>query len=171
MSETQHATKVVPSVDLIKASLTAIREQLLIAANELAQQQSKLAALKEEERLWERLLALRQGEAEPLLPIEKQHSNTPGDSVGKTAVKAVHDELEKAQRPLHISEIMRLLGGRRISLPGAGEQANLISHLRRDERFVRTARGMYALAAWGLINDQAPPVRARRQRVRSVSKR
>ena len=172
MPEMQHPSNVAetPSVDLIKSSLTAIREQLRIAATELARQQAKIASLKEEEKLWERLLALRQGLAEPEIRSDEA-PHAAGEGVGKAAMKAVYDELDKTQRPLHISEIMRLLASRGVELPGAGEQANLISHLRRDDRFVRTSRGMYALAAWGLTNEQPPPVRARRQRVRSGSKR
>jgi hypothetical protein len=54
----------------------------------------------------------------------------------------------EAHRPLHISELMRLLADQGVSLPGGGAQANFITYLRRDERFVRPARGMYALAEW-----------------------
>ena len=40
---------------------------------------------------------------------------------------------------------MRLLALRKVAIPGAGTQANLITYLRRDQRFVRPSRGMYAL--------------------------
>jgi len=84
---------------------------------------------------------------------------------GKTlaAFLAVIDELVVTGRPIHLSELMRLLDVRNIAIPGAGTQANLIAHLRRDPRLVRPSRGMYGLAAWGLEN-MAPTQRTVRKK-------
>jgi hypothetical protein len=113
----------------------------------------------------ERLLALRQGQpvaAQPGL-IERR---AVADANDRPAVQAVIDELTAAGRPVHISELMRLLRAKEVAIPGSGTQANLITHLRRDARFVRPSRGMYGLAAWGLEGMTASRRRRRRKRVR-----
>ena len=126
---------------------------------------------REEERLLNRLLALRStGGASPSdernenpLLVEPQ-SKVP-------AVNAVIEELDSAGRPLHISELMRLLEKRSISIPGAGKQANLIAHMSRDNRIVRTTRGMYALASWGIQTTETEKSHRRRKRVRVTVER
>jgi hypothetical protein len=79
-------------------------------------------------------------------------------------LQAVIDELSSSGRPMHISDLMRLLALGKVVIPGAGTQANLITYLRRDPRFVRASRGMYALAEWGI--DAMPPTRRRKRRKR-----
>jgi hypothetical protein len=59
---------------------------------------------------------------------------------------------------------MRLLREAEVQIPGAGTQANLITHLRRDPRFVRPSRGMYGLSEWGLENMPTPTRRKRRRK-------
>jgi hypothetical protein len=68
---------------------------------------------------------------------------------GAILVQFVFEQLSKARRPLHISELVQVARTRGVPVPGAGKQANLISHLMRDDRFVRPSRGMYALRRWG----------------------
>jgi hypothetical protein len=86
------------------------------------------------------------------------------------AVEVVVRELAAAGRPVHISDLIRRLREQRVQIPGAGTQANLITHLRRDQRVVRPSRGMYALAAWGLENMPVTTSRKRRRkRVRSTA--
>jgi hypothetical protein len=129
-----------------------------------------IGAAREEQGLLERLLALRRGTAvgSEALPPRKEQTTPPSMADGKQpAVQAVFDELSAAGRPLHISELMRLLRSRNTAIPGSGTQANVITHLRRDQRIVRPSRGMYALSAWGLENMvSAPRKRRRRKRVR-----
>jgi hypothetical protein len=94
------------------------------------------------------------------------HGSAPAESTADSrlpAVQAVFEELTAAGRPLHISELMRLLHERKVPIPGSGMQANLITHLRRDDRLVRPSRGMYGLTAWGL---QAMPATQRTRRKR-----
>jgi hypothetical protein len=74
-------------------------------------------------------------------------------------------ELDAAGRPLHISELMRLLKASDITIPGAGAQANLIAHMTRSPEIVRPSRGMYALASWGSPEQQPlKPATKRRRR-------
>jgi hypothetical protein len=70
--------------------------------------------------------------------------------------------LREVGKPMHISEIRHALVDRAVPLPGRGDEANIIVRLRRaPERFRRTGRGMYALAALGL--EAVPPARRRRR--------
>jgi hypothetical protein len=157
----------VMSEEAIDRALEITRARIARAERERAELDRVIATSREEERLLTRLLALRRGgriagdggvaEAPP------EHSSPTGTTrEGKhPAVQAVIEELTAAGRPLHISELMRLLHDRKVHIPGSGTQANLITHLRRDERLIRPSRGMYGLAAWGL---QAMPVGRRTRR-------
>jgi len=157
-------THVMPD-DTIERALEAVKRRI----NELHAQQdelaNRLAAEKEEEQLLSRLLAVRRGEllptrvqAPPVQPVAKSATSRSVDS----PIDVVIEELTSAGRPLHISDLMRLLAMRRVEVPGAGTQANLITYLRRDPRFVRPSRGMYALTEWGI--DSMPPSRRRKRR-------
>lgn len=155
----------------IESALEAVRQRISQAEREQLELQKRVAADREEEKLLARLLALRRGEP-PMAATDASADATTaltpqGDSTN-TAVRAVIEELVAAGRPLHISELMRLLGEKKVAIPGAGTQANLITHLRRDRRFVRPSRGMYALADWGI---EAMPVSRRRTRRKRVKAR
>jgi hypothetical protein len=161
---------------LITKALEGARNRISRAEQERAELERVIAAAREEERLLVRLLALRQGKGtveEPADALQSNYQAHPaklqppiegGTDAKHPAVQAVIHELASAARPLHISELMRLLRERQVSIPGAGTQANLITHLRRDARLVRPSRGMYGLAAWGLENMPAKAHRKRRRR-------
>jgi hypothetical protein len=160
--------------DAIATALDAARGRVVRAERERAELDRTIAAAREEERLLERLLALRRGgTAGTDHGAVAGHHVSPSRAMGETkhpALQAVIEELETAGRPLHISELMRLLKERKVSIPGSGTQANLITHLRRDDRLIRPSRGMYGLAAWGL--EAMPAVRRtrrRRKRLRSTT--
>lgn len=80
--------------------------------------------------------------------------------------------LRQERRPMHIGELMNRLQAKSVRIPGSGEQANLISYLRRDDRIVRPSRGVYGLRELGL-EDMAPAKRRtpkKRPRARKRSK-
>jgi hypothetical protein len=155
------------SDEAIESALAMTRARLARAERERGDLERVIAATREEERLLSRLLALRRTgttntdgvSAEEGLAVGTSYA-TAGDS-GHPALRAVISELETSGRPLHISELMRLLRERKVSVPGSGTQANLITHLRRDDRLIRPSRGMYGLAIWGL---QAMPATRRIRR-------
>lgn len=161
----------VMSEEAIEKALELTRVRRGRAERERADLERVIAATREEEQLLLRLLALRRtGSASVAGPSTEgtRQLESASASFSETkhpAVQAVIEELSTAGRPLHISELMRLLRDRNVSIPGSGAQANLITHLRRDDRLVRPSRGMYGLAAWGL---QAMPAsrRARRKKKR-----
>jgi hypothetical protein len=155
-----------PSV-AIERALDALRRRTNEMERQCTMLREKIAADREEEKLLTRILSVRRGElaqnqpASASVPVLLRSSDPrPADS----PVQAVIEELTSAGRPLHISDLMRLLALRKVAISGAGTQANLITYLRRDRRFVRPSRGMYALAEWGL--DAMPPTRRRKRRKR-----
>jgi hypothetical protein len=168
--------------DVITKALEGVRVRISRAENDRTELVRVITAAREEERLLLRLLALRRGAAPtedgaPLLVHDGETRTTKPMRPTKTAedprhpaVQAVVRELAGAGRPLHISDLMRLLGEAQVEIPGAGTQANLITHLRRDPRLVRPSRGMYALSAWGLENmPTTTHPKRRRKRVRSAA--
>ena len=79
----------------------------------------------------------------------------PSDDFIEIEVEAI---LEAAGSPMHISKIRNQLIERGVRIPGRGDDANIIVRLRKgDGRFIRTARGTYALPKWNL-----PSIDARR---------
>jgi hypothetical protein len=147
-------------------ALKSARERIGQAEIERSKLEAAITAARKEERLLVKLLELRGVHS----PDSGQKSSTvrksvPGEkrangNLKRPLVDAVLEELTSSGRPVHISELMRMLRTRGIPVPGLGTQANLISYLRREPQFVRTSRGMYALSAWGLktlkhLNDRS----------------
>ena len=156
------------SVEALEQELAALRRRLSNAEAQRAAAEQEIRKIRGKRRYFAQLLALRQGNREPNTSLrvpadfaEKSSNDSPLDGV----LRAVHAELLKAGRPLHISDLMRLLTDQGTRIPGAGSQANLISCIRRDERIVRPSRGMYGLASWGL-SEMARKPSGRRKRHR-----
>src|SRR5260370_12878043 len=145
----------------IAEALEVVRARISRAEYERAELERTIIGAREEERLLQRLLALRRGAAptedgappvglnhdsvtsEQMRPIEKM------EEAKHPAVQAVVRELAGAGRPLHISDLMRLLRDANVQIPGAGKQANLITHLRRDPPLFPPSQWMYGLLACG----------------------
>ncbi len=163
----------------LSRALETIRARIARAHAQRGELERIIARWQEEQRLMERLLALRtataptppEPAAEDARPAEEPSAPRDGLAVGLNhpIIQAVVDELAQARRPLHISELMRLLRNRGLPIPGSGTQANLISYLRRDKRVARPSRGMYGLTAWGLVSMPSSG-RRRRRRMRARAK-
>lgn len=168
----------------IEEALEALRRRIADARRHINDLTRTIEVSRAEERLLEQLLALRRGpnssdrqrvlaqvgalhDGAPtrVRPERSAPSISPPDAE-KPLVQAVYAELAAAGRPLHISDLMRVLRDQGIEIPGAGAQANLITYLRRDTRLVRPSRGMYALAGWGLEDMQVVTPRMRKKRMR-----
>jgi len=87
----------------------------------------------------------------------------------------LEDHIERiflsAGTPLHIRQIRASLIEMGVPLPGKGDEANIILRLRRaSDRFIRTERGTYALAAWNLPSYSPAPRKrkVRRQRKSNI---
>jgi hypothetical protein len=91
-------------------------------------------------------------------------AGTSSESVPDMAYRVLTER--GVRKPIHYRELVDLMTAEGKLIPGRNPGSNLISHLSRDERFVRTGRGTYALAAWGL----KPVNRGRRRRRKKPKK-
>jgi hypothetical protein len=154
---------------VVSKALEALVEQMSLLEAQMAELGRELTKRREEERLLRKLIALRTCDsAAPETVMSSSLAGAPNGDRGVKAVviEAVVDTLKEAARPVHISDLMRVLLGRNVSIPGSGNQANLITYLRRDPRIVRPSRGMYALSEWGLHDMPAAKRKRRRARLR-----
>ncbi len=55
-------------------------------------------------------------------------------------------------KPYHYSEIAKGIMSQGVLIPGKNPSANLLTHISRDDRFIRTSSGMY-----GLVEDGHKP--------------
>ncbi len=164
------------SSSTLKAALAAAEKRTAELTETIESLVAEREGVAREARLLHELLAVREGKRGVDAPdhagvVEDLQSprETPrrGGRPPHPAVAAALEELERAGRPLHISELMRLLKEREVEIPGSGQQANLIAHLTRTPEITRPSRGMYALSTWGL---QPPLKKAKRRRVAGKSK-
>jgi hypothetical protein len=160
------------NTEQLTRELDAVRERNELIEARLNQLQLALVAGRKEEALLEDFVALRRGDVtkgeqsgggkapslSPTLKPQEAHLTS------HPVVEATIEIFKGAGRPIHISELMVTLQRQQVSIPGAGDQANLISYLRRDDRIARPARGLYGLKEWGLedIGDPKPKRKARR---------
>ena len=89
-------------------------------------------------------------------------------SVPEMAYEILADRPE--QKAIHYRDLADLIMAEGEFIPGRNPAANLISHLSRDERFVRTGRGTYGLASWGLKPANKRTRRRRRRTKKSRGK-
>jgi len=181
-------------IEELEAALTEVRIRVQDTEQKITELRRVNAAAEEEARLLERLIALRRDESDSgssgrlkaTAPKKKpvkgsSHKILPGTYVVGVTLDTLSPQaevinetlliLQEAEHPLPISEIMRLLAERRVRIPGAGTQANLISHLRRDGKIVRPSRGVYALADWGYEEMTYSKKPRRRKKGGRVTKR
>ena len=90
-------------------------------------------------------------------------NNTLFMSVSDMAYEVLSKQQESL--PKHYRELAEMIFAEGKLIPGKDPAANLIAHLSRDERFVRTAPGTYALTEWGF--KSAPKSRSRRRKKKS----
>jgi hypothetical protein len=164
------------SNEVLESALASGRrrtEELDCQVSELLE---KRGAIEHEVRLIEQLLAVRNGKVEVgRLSHTLANASDPDTERGRRrrrsppmhpSVAAAIEELERAGKPLHISELMAALDDRDVTLPGSGQQANLIAHLTRRSEIVRPRRGMYGLAVWGLTDMPLKPAKRQRRRAK-----
>ena len=75
-----------------------------------------------------------------------------------------YEYMRGMNNPLHYSEMAKGIMSKGILIPGKNPEANLLSHIGRDNRFVRTSPGTYGLSEWGLKSVSAKRKKRRRKR-------
>lgn len=139
---------------------------------EIAPLEQRMAGARERLDLIRRLIGLAEGNKKSAAPAtdEAAISRAASQLAPGSGVEA-HVEAILAERgePMHIGLLRDELIQRGVPLPGRGDEANIIVRLRRDqEKFTRTGRGTYGLAAWGL--PAVTPTRSKRVRARRSSR-
>ena len=158
----------IDDADLDEA-LAAVRDRLQVIEARMEQLEQAAVAARKEETLLEGLVALRRGDS-PGSAARPLDDVGGASDAGSQVVEATIALLSEQHRPMHISELMAELARREVRIPGSGQQANLISHLRRDKRIVRPSRGIYGLAEWGLKDAPTPTRKRKRARRRKPVK-
>lgn len=76
----------------------------------------------------------------------------------------IFDLLQEAAQPLHVSEILHQYVAKGFTVPGRGNESNLLVYIVRDPRFTRVSKGTYAIAQSGVV--PAPSVRPKAKKRR-----
>ena len=141
-------------VDTLSAKRKLVAEELESVRGEV-RRITELIGLKEAQlRNLDDLLAL-EGRASPAAP-----SPADRDAVGGTFLDVAADIVRGSGSGVYYRDLLKALSDRGVAVPGQDPAANLIAHLTRDERFVRTGRGTY-----GLRNVHQATTRGARRRV------
>ena len=80
------------------------------------------------------------------------------ESISDLAFAHLNSLSEK--HPVHYMDIFNGILASGKSLPGKNPAANLLTHMSRDERFIRVSSGTYGLSEWGI---QLPKIRKQKK--------
>jgi len=69
-----------------------------------------------------------------------------------------------SNEPRHYRDLYKIFVAKGIPISGKDPAANLLTHISRDNRFVRVAPGTYALKEWGLEPIKKKTARRKRKR-------
>jgi len=144
----------------MKAELAAITEELRRAEREV-QLITEVIRVRNEEG----------EEAKPprSVPIVPEQPDLAVDSQKPRLAEAVVEVLRRHGKVMHIQELTAAVRRAGIPIPGRGESANLIAHIRPHPEVVRPVRGVYGLREWGIEEAVPRPRRRRRRSSRSVT--
>ncbi|MHB8653075.1 MAG: winged helix-turn-helix domain-containing protein [Terriglobia bacterium] len=138
----------------IAAEVAALRDRRMHLESELKLNESKLELIRQ-------MISLDQPSgsevAAPQLP-------EPAKATSITVKESVKNILERAGRPLHISEIHREFITRGYPIPGSGTPFNILVHIVKDRGFVRVARGTYTLRTGAEVDLGMPGKDGRKSR-------
>jgi hypothetical protein len=88
------------------------------------------------------------------------------DGSGPSLAEAVVGVLRRQGKAMHIQELTVAVRKAGIPIPGRGESANVIAHIRSHPEVVRPVRGVYGLREWGIQDAVARPRKRRRRATR-----
>lgn len=101
--------------------------------------------------------------------VQQATHSTSESAVAKPNVTdRVHDLLTEAGRPLHVSEIRNQYIAKGFTVPGQGNESNLLVYIVRDPRFIRVSKGTYAIAPDGDVPALTIKPKAKKRRRRKA---
>ena len=130
-------------IETLKEKIISLQEIILKEKNEVI---NLLESIKLREEQIDYIIRLL--EAEGISRKELAITSPILMSVSDIAYKVLAENEE--QEPVHYRTLLQAIMANGKLIPGKDPGANLISHLSRDNRFVRTAPGTYGLEEWGL---------------------
>lgn len=163
------------SKSALEQSIRETGESIRVRQAELNAVKSQLVEMQRELRLLVELAEIRGLpvaeliETTPDPPAQDDQAGHRNESEGRSSsakadlLKAVIEILAERGSPMQIRELMAKVQERGVTIPGSGQQANLIAYISRDERIVRPRRGFYALHGQGLGDNGSAPGSNRRR--------
>ena len=144
------------SKEALAEAIKAAEWSLGAARAEMSEVENRVRDLERELALLVELSRLRGGALEPeeegggqsVTPVITFSESRSRSSDRDELVAAVVHVLEENGEPMAIRPLMAAVVERGAPIPGRGQQANLISVIRRATEVERVARGIYGLAAW-----------------------
>jgi hypothetical protein len=146
--------------------LEGLRRELTELSTRLAIREGQLKNLDE-------LLALEDGPTKEAgdhpVPVATPNSPAaPNGTSGAPFLAFAADVLNSKGSPIHYKAMAEILSTKGVYVPGRDPAANLLSHMSRDSRFRRFARGTYGLQHWDSAVAKVGRSRTRRRRTRRV---
>jgi len=129
--------------------LVTIRDRLLKQAVGIEEAirplQEQLTRVRGQLDFIERALQIGAGIEQPTKPANELQAVKPN------IADRVLELLKEAAQPLHISEIRNRYIAKGFTVPGRGNESNLLVYIVRDPRFIRVSKGTYAVAEGGVV--------------------
>lgn len=162
------------SKEALKEAIHEATETVRNREAEVELSRSHLAEAERELNLLAELARLRGVELPESTRVATAPASSSAESSGRTPspvksalLTAVIEILTEHGEPMQIRQLMGAVQKRRVTIPGSGQQANLIAYISRDNRIARPRRGFYALREWG-VEDAVPAHKRRRTRRRKT---
>jgi hypothetical protein len=148
------------------------RQEILVEIEESRKEAAEISvriAMKEAQlKNIDDLLAIEGGRMTPI--SNRQLEEGGGDGRARSLVDEAAGALAAAGKPTHYRQLVSLLADRNVYVPGKDPGANLIAHISRDDRFVRTGRGIYGLAEWPSVASSGSRARSRSRSKRKTKR-
>jgi len=141
----------------LKKKLSLIQEEISLLQKSV---KDTLDKIEEKQKAVEHIVKLLEIEGEGL------NDSTINDFINKSISDFAYEhfsELEE-KKPLHYRDLYNGLIAKGIPISGKDPAANLLTHVSRDNRFVRVAPGTYGLQEWGLEPLKKKTTRKRRRK-------
>lgn len=161
----------IESKEALQAWADQIQQEIVEITAAIMPLQQRLDAASEKLDLVRRLIHLSHPTSEAACTRQEQLRSSQQTASFPAIEDHIEEVLRSAGKPMHIRDIRDALIQMAVPLPGRGDEANIILRLRRDpDRFVRTGRGTYGIAAWKLLEYSPAPRKKRVSRRREADR-
>lgn len=142
-------------IETLKWRLSELKEEIMVHQKNIRELFKQVESKQEQIKSITQLLA-----AEDLLIDDSDLAELVDASIEDLTYELLRSDPDR--KPYHYKVITKNLLSQGVLIPGKDPAANLLSHISRDERFVRTASGTYGLVEDG--HKPAPKRKSKRKR-------